>query len=137
MPDDLLDTLLRNINPKTRVVFVCDACHSGTICDVKYSWTSATSFAVENIRCAVTAKVISLSGCMDDQTSADAQGLTGPGFSGALTTCLLQTLSETPAARSDVFMMLQLVTSRLVRLGFPQRPKLCSTYNLVADKVFF
>ena len=94
IPDDFLVQLFRYFNPKTRVVFVCDSCHSGTICDVKYSWTSATKCAVENVLCAVPARVITLSGCMDDQTSADAFIVLGDGkYSGAMTSCLLKVLT--------------------------------------------
>lgn len=137
LTDDLLNRLFACFNPKTRVVFVCDACHSGTVCDVKYSWLSPTSCAVENILCAVRAKVITLSGCLDDQTSADAFNVAGDGkFSGALTACLLKVLAEAPQAKADVFQALSLLSAKLASLGFPQRPKLCSTYNLARKRAF-
>ena len=132
IPDDVLERLFRYFNPKTRVVFVCDACHSGTMCDVKYSWESAT-------KCAVPARVLTLSGCMDDQTSADAFDLKGDGkYSGALTSSLIKVLTaaDGPAARADAFVMLSRLTAELARAGFPQRPKLCSTYNLAREKLF-
>jgi hypothetical protein len=136
--DDFMDRILRSFNPKTRVVFVCDACHSGTMCDVKYSWESPTKCKVENILCTVRAKVITLSGCMDDQTSADAYNVMGDSkFSGALTACLLKVMGEAPLARADVFQTLNLLSTKLKALGFTQRPKLCSTYNLARERVFF
>lgn len=140
IPDDFLERLFRHFNPKTRVVFVLDACHSGTMCDVKYSWDSATSCKVENVLCAVAAKVMTLSGCMDDETSADAFNVLGDGkYSGALTACLLKILGDKaggPAARADVFVLLARLTAELKARGFPQRPKLCSTYNLAKEKLF-
>lgn len=137
--DDYLEKLFRYFNPKTRVIFVCDACHSGTICDVKYSWESDTKCAVENVVCAVQARVITLSGCLDNQTSADAYNVLGDGkFSGALTSCLLKVLKAPDAAvvRADAFLLLARLTAELQRAGFPQRPKLCSTYNLAREKLF-
>lgn len=138
LTDDVINKLLCNINPKTRVVFVCDACHSGTMCDVKFSWESALKYKVENAACAARAKILSLSGCLDNQTSADAVGISGTGrFSGALTTCLLKVLSENVLASKDAFLLLKLVTEKLKLYGFEQRPELCSTYNLITDKIVF
>lgn len=139
IPDDFLVRLFRYFNPKTRVVFVCDACHSGTICDVKYSWESAAKCTIENALCAISARVITLSGCMDDQTSSDAFNVLGDGkYSGALTSCLLKVLTaaDGAVARADAFVLLARLTAELKRAGFPQRPKLCSTYNLATDKAF-
>ena len=144
--DDLLNVLLRRFNPRTRVVCVFDCCHSGTIADVKYSWESDRRVTIENIMCGVRAKVITLSGCMDDQTSEDAFDVLGDKrFSGAMTSCLLALLSTaggTAASSSsgtpgvDVFALLVGLRAKLSERGFTQRPKLCSTYNLAKDRSF-
>ena len=139
IPDDLLEKLFRYFNPKTRVVFVSDSCHSGTICDLKYSWDNTKTCTIENAASTIQAKVMTLSGCMDDQTSADAFNLGQDGkYSGALTSCLLKVLTAADAlpARADVFVLLTRVTALLQKNGFPQRPKLCSTYNLVRERAF-
>jgi hypothetical protein len=136
--DDTLNRLLKQFNPRTRVLFVCDACHSGTMCDVKYSWISPSKRTTENNKCSVQAKVITLSGCLDAQTSADAFNVLGDGkFSGALTSCLLQVLIQAPALRKDVFKMHAALCLKLKGRGFPQRPLLCSTYDLARDRVLF
>jgi hypothetical protein len=138
IPDDLITRLFAYFNPKTRILFVCDACHSGTMCDMKYSWKSATKCTVENIVCPIRAKVISLSGCLDDQTSADAFNILSDGkYGGALTSCLLQVLTERPGTRKDAFALLDLLTTKISKLGFSQRPQLCSTFNLALDRIFF
>jgi hypothetical protein len=137
LPDDLLSRLFAGFNPLTRVVFVCDACHSGTMCDVKYSWQAATKCTVENMLCPIRARVLTLSGCLDNQTSADAFNVLGDGkFAGALTGCLLKVLAESPASLADVFALHTQLTAKLVAGGFPQRPLLCSTYNLARARVF-
>lgn len=136
LPDDVLESVLRFMNPKTRVVCVFDCCHSGTIGDVKYCWESSTRVSVENITCGVAAKVITLSGCKDDQTSADAFGITASEYQGALTSCLLLVLKEATAARTDVFLLLSAVRAKLKERNFAQLPKLCSTHNLARDRAF-
>ena len=137
LTDDFLNKLFCNFSPSTRVVFVCDSCHSGTICDVKYNWESARRCRVENVLCSIRAKVLTLSGCRDDQTSADAYNIAGDAqFAGALTACMLKVLVETPLAKNDVFLLLARLTEKLASLGFSQRPRLCSTYNLAREPAF-
>lgn len=135
--DDIINTIFTKINPKTKVVCVFDCCHSGTIADVKYRWEDETSCVVENILCNVKCKMITLSGCMDNQTSSDAYNVTGNSqFTGAMTSCLLLALKETPQNSQDVFQLVRDLRSKLAIRGFPQVPKLCSTYNLAKNKVF-
>jgi hypothetical protein len=138
IPDDYLNTLMRYFNPRTRVLFVCDACHSGTMVDAAFSWNSATGRkSVENMRCGITAKVLTLSGCLDNQTSADAFNVMSDGkYSGALTGCLLLALKESPGLTEDTFKLHASLTTKLKERGFPQKPLLCSTYDLVRDKQF-
>lgn len=135
--DDILQSLFRSFNPKTRVVCVFDCCHSGTIGDVKYSWESPTRVSVENISCAVRAKVMTLSGCLDMQTSADAFNvLKDNKYVGAMTACLLIALREQPRDKADVFAALGRVRMLLRQRGFSQVPRLCTSHNLARDKIF-
>lgn len=135
--DDRIQAVFRNFNPRTRVIFVCDSCHSGTIGDVRFSWESPNVQKVENATCRVTSKVITISGCMDDQTSADAWNVMGDmKFVGAMTACLLLVLREQPVLRSNVFDLVASLRTKLRERGFPQVPKLCSTFSLLNDRVF-
>jgi len=133
--DDSLTQLMRFFNPATRVLFVSDSCHSGTICDVKYSWKTPTSGVVENALCVVPARVTTLSGCLDAQTSADAYNVMGDGrYSGAMTSCLLMALRERgPGLMFNAFTLLDAVRTKLLQRGFPQVPMLCSAHNLARD----
>jgi lipopolysaccharide biosynthesis glycosyltransferase len=75
---------------------------------------------------------------LDNQTSADAFNIQGDNkYTGALTTCLLSVLKNNKAAKSDVFVLLSALREELRLKRFNQVPKLCSTYNLARDKVFF
>ena len=137
IPDDFICQLFKCFNPKTRVIAVFDCCHSGTIGDVKYSWEGPRSASVENIVCQVPAKIITLSGCLDAQTSADAYNVLGDNRAiGALTGCLLLALTQNADARKNAFTMVDTVRKNLVARGFTQRAKLCSSYNLALDPVF-
>ena len=138
IPDDYINQLFSYFNPATRVICVFDCCHSGTIGDVKYGWESPTRVIVENILCSVKARIITFSGCMDTQTSADAFNTLGDNmYGGALTGCLLMALREGGTRyKGDVFGLLQDVRNKLRARGFAQVPKLCSTYNLAKDRLF-
>jgi hypothetical protein len=136
--DDWMQTLMTQFNPATRVICVFDSCHSGTITDVKFSWENERKAVVENMRCRVRSKVITLSGCLDSQTAADAWDVLGDKTSvGAMTACLLLLLRGNPAMyRANVFRLLADLRVLLKNRGFTQVPKLCSTYNLAKEKTF-
>jgi hypothetical protein len=91
----------------------------------------------ENINCKVKAKIITLSGCMDNQTAADAYNILNDNkYSGALTACLLLVIKENPTILNNVFLLQNAVRRKLKELKFPQLPKLCSTYDLRKDRTF-
>jgi hypothetical protein len=130
--DDFLKTIIRNFNPKTKVFAVFDSCHSGSILDLKYRFVNNVSMAEEFAGPELGSRVISLSGCRDDQTSADAYNvLNNNQFIGALTACLM--LSYEPACNNDVFLLLRKVHNMLRTKGFTQYPQLCCTYDLRRD----
>lgn len=137
IPDDVLNSLFRLFNKNTRVIFVFDCCHSGTIGDVKYSWEGPDKVTLENIRCVASGKVITISGCMDDQVSMDAYNVMCDNkFAGAMTSCLLKVLKEEKESWKDVFLTVDRLRKKLKESGFEQMPKLCSSYNLSKDTVF-
>lgn len=132
--DDELRLLLAAFNRKTRVVFVSDACHSATVGDLPILWDvdkrspmSATSSK------AMQANVVMISGCRDDQTSADAYNAAQRRYQGALTAALLDSLRALPALRSNVFRLLSEVRRVLRRQGHTQIPQLTSTQDLRQD----
>ena len=135
--DDYIKNLLAMFNPSTRVIFIFDCCHSGTIGDVKYSWEGPKKVAVENIMCDVKCKAITISGCLDNQVSMDAFNVSGDNkYTGALTSCLLMVLREDPTILRNVFTLVTKLRQKLTLNGFEQKAKLCSSYNLAKDVVF-
>jgi hypothetical protein len=72
--DYLKANLVDKLNPNVNIVVIIDACHSGTAMDLKYNYRCDGTN-----RCKINRKVripkcnvAMISGCMDNQTSADA-----------------------------------------------------------------
>lgn len=133
--DDVLQQLLALFNPRTQVVFVVDACHSGTVGDLRWSWTAARGAVQENARAVVKARVLMISGCRDDQTSADAWDARDRRFEGALTGALLDALTADPGLVRDAFAVVRAARALLAARGFAQVPVLTSSVDLRAGPV--
>lgn len=94
--DDELINIIRNKLPKDRtLIAVFDSCHSGTILDLKYSFTET----IEKISINESTKyedlspnLILLSGCRDSQYSMET--LTSTGVNGLLTWAIYDTLTK-------------------------------------------
>lgn len=136
--DDYISKILSNFNPKTRVIFVSDSCHSGTIGDLRFSWDEHGKSQLENAKARSAAHVVTISGCLDEQTSADAYNVNGlREYSGALTSCMLIVLkTDYDASKHDILHFVDKIRHELTRRGFPQRPKLCTSFDIAQDKTF-
>ncbi len=131
--DDILNHMIASFNPKTKILFVCDSCHSGTMLDLKYTW-QGIDCQIDNQSCNIIPHTILISGCMDNQTSADAFNLLGDNQSiGALTACILKVLKYKPGYIYDVFSFIDSVRSELKKGGFSQFASLSSNYDLTVD----
>ena len=132
--DEELAAELARFPAHTRVVCVFDCCHSGTMADLRYTY-DAGSETVEELRAAANvpnSSVVTLSGCTDAQTSADAYNLAASEFAGALTTALLNALKEDATLLEDAFRLLDGVHARLRERGFSQKPRLAASFDLRA-----
>lgn len=136
--DDVMQKIFQSFNPKTKVVCVFDCCHSGTLLDVRYSWpmkSQSTMYPiVENTRCRIAAPVLTISGCMDHQTSAESY--TNGQVQGAMTSVLLEVLQAHPQARSNVYLIVSKMRKLLSSRGYSQEPKVCSNYNITFQPSF-
>ena len=108
--DDEIHQIIKNVNENCKVIMVFDACHSGSMVDLKYNfeclsvnqkkklqnenylfenWTS--EFKLSQIPSdSIYSHIITISGCQDDQVSADAY--IDKKFQGALSYVLLKVL---------------------------------------------
>jgi hypothetical protein len=133
--DDILNHVISRFNPNTKILFVCDSCHSGSILDLKYTWNVTTrQSTIDNKKCTVKAKTILISGCMDNQTSADAYNLLNDKqHIGALTACFIKVLERKPQQLYDVFSFVDSVRKELKIQGFAQYPCLTSTFDIANE----
>lgn len=132
--DDVIHALLARVPATTRVVVVFDSCHSGTMADLKYTYVAGTKTATESQKArAMSAHVVQISGCRDDQLSSDA--FIDRQFTGALTSALLATLAEHDY---DVtfFKLLSGMLKFLDARGFTQRPQITSSRPISCTSVF-
>jgi len=121
--DDWLGRWAMSFHDRTRVVVVFDCCYSGD--------------ELELMKCKDGRKVMYLSGCRDDQTSEDAEGIDKRFLhTGAMTTCLVQVLRRDPRLFGDVRALHTELCAALKADGFNQVPVLTSTQNLKEDPTF-
>lgn len=129
--DDEINDVLSHFNPKTRVILVFDCCHSGTIADMMYSYSGG--MMKKNKKASVKGPmgpVIALSGCLDDQTAADAWNPAKAKYQGALTASLLKVLREKPNTFKDVFVLLSEVRALLRAEKYAQVPLLTASFDM-------
>lgn len=137
VPDDYIRNVLRNFNPKTRLVCVFDCCHSGTIGDLKYRYINATRQPVtEHKMSPCRAEILLISGCRDNQTSADAFNVNNANmYSGAMTSCLLQCLENFEKVK--VHTLMDNLRIKLKQKRFTQVPQLCASFLVNEDTLLF
>ena len=72
--DDIKTTFINKLPANVKLLMLVDACHSGTMLDIKYSYLAndKNTYLVHDKNVATLCDVVSLSGCRDNQTSADA-----------------------------------------------------------------
>lgn len=129
--DDLLKRILRQFNKNTNVVCIFDCCHSGTIGDLKYVYKDGSNVPIkENKLSKCVANVCLISGCMDNQTSADAYNVIGKRqFSGAMTSCLLAVINQD----KRIFNVMKNLRQLLKNKQFTQYPQLSSSFIINND----
>ena len=95
--DDIRKLLADKVDEKSRLVCTMDCCHSGTSIDLQYNakvnHRNRVSLEVDDSYEATTGDVIMISGCKDEQTSADVS-LTSDQAVGALSYSLLAVLEK-------------------------------------------
>ena len=110
-----------------------DCCHSGTGLDLPYDYQSGRGWRCEDVPFHTRGDVQMLSGCEDDQTSAETYHNFSAG--GAMTNALLKALKDNPLPLyPDLFRALH---ANLRKKGFRQRPQLTSSQPFdVSNRVF-
>lgn len=128
LKDDIISYLLSGFPSFTRVVTVFDSCHSGTITDLPLQWNGKTCKKINNNR--IQAKIISISGCTDNQTSLDTSA------GGMLTTTIIKLLRTNKRLCENVFDLVTSLNGALSNSGARQRSVLCSSFDLTEEPHF-
>lgn len=138
--DEMFERFIRRLTSDVKLTVTSDSCHSGTVLDLPYKWNLDGSYSVESKlssqEIASLPDVVLLSGCRDNQTSADGGVIPGENKgAGAMTAAYLQTLKD----HNFVLTYRQLlkgIRDHLKKEGFSQRPQLTSTRLLNLDDYF-
>lgn len=96
--DDELKTIIQTyLKPNVTLFAMFDACFSGTILDLKYQYLDSlnyNNYTENNNNLDTQGNVLLISGCTDEQTSADATFNGKP--NGAMTWSLLESIKQKP-----------------------------------------
>ena len=68
--DELISLIKQKLNKNTTLIAVFDSCHSGTVLDLKYTFTDNLEI-IENTKYDETPNIIMISGCKDSQYSEE------------------------------------------------------------------
>jgi len=129
LDDELSKIINTNLKSGVKLFMLFDSCFSGTVLDLKYNYLETT---VINPNVSETkGQVIMISGCKDDQTSADAYvNFNGKyDYSGAMTYSFLQTIKDL-GTNITYKKLLENMRNILLNNGYPQIPQ-CSSGTLI------
>lgn len=126
--DDSIKRILRMFHQDTKVTCVFDCCHSGTICDLKYNYdANMKKTSVNSFISPCKADICVISGCMDNQTSADAYNVRGRHtFSGAMTSCLLDAMKY----EAKSILVFEELNKKLCYKGFEQVAQMSASRDI-------
>ena len=132
MDDFIYDNLVVKLPKTATLMAVMDCCYSGTIFDLPYIYNNS-NISVNNANNRHVASVVSISGCRDDQLSADAY--IGTNYEGAMTWSLLNVL-----ANSNYYIKTIDLVNRMNTLlksnNYTQVPLLAVSTNTEFDRLF-
>ncbi len=93
--DELINVIRKNLQKDRTLIAIFDSCHSGTVLDLKYSFSESLEklSIIESTKYEdLTPNIIMLSGCRDSQYSEET--LTSTGVNGLLTWSVYETLTK-------------------------------------------
>ena len=129
--DDELYAIFKNA--KCQLMICLDSCNSGTGCDLQYSMNYSNGALIKSTnnssRAIPNPNVIMLSGCRDNQTSADAYDTTSQKNVGAFTHTFLETLRGFDH-NAQILQVYTTLCAKLKQYGFTQIPVLSSSVSL-------
>ena len=132
--DELKNIFKQFIKPNVSIIGLFDSCHSGTIFDIKFTYNYLNNKYNENLKDTdCLGNILVISGCMDNQTSAEAIIDNKP--QGALTWAFINSLNSNPNCSWKE--LICDINNKLKINNFTQIPQITSNnlYN-IDGKVF-
>ncbi len=131
--DDEIYTLLQQLPASCTCFIMSDSCHSGSIMDLKYMYDiSSGQYKKQSNKLDTLARIVCISGCKDEQTSADAS--IDNKYCGAMTWSFLKVLDSATILRYDE-LLLQM--HALLKGKYEQIPCLTSSNTLSQNDIFY
>ena len=130
--DDLNTNMINRMSNDTNMICIMDCCNSGTILDLKYKYKTRGVCELQYNN-KDGKNIISISGCRDDQTSADAWFSNK--WNGALTKKLMMILERSNYAITNMNLLTELHTELGVD-GFTQKPVITTSRRLTDNSPF-
>ena len=128
LDDELNEIIQTNIKPGVKLFVLFDSCFSGTVLDLKYNYLTNLNNSTINTNISETiSDVFMISGCMDNQTSADAYvNYNGKNInSGAMTFAFLNTIEQF-GTNISLKTLIESMRTLLKDNGYDQVPQLSS-----------
>jgi hypothetical protein len=131
--DDEIFNIVKNSKCRTMLIF--DSCHSGSVCDLQWSYQYMNNgFTRSSLSKKVimgNPSVICLSGCKDAQTAADSFSQTQNQSMGAFTDAMITSLTQLNF-KTDILSLYRAMVLNLSRSGYSQIPLIsCSSLTPV------
>jgi hypothetical protein len=134
--DDIKKRLINKLNKNVEIVFMIDACHSGTMCDLKFNYEvdDKNAFKVYGKMKRTKCECRMISGCRDNQVSMDAymKGGNKYQYQGAMTNSFLKSYKFGISCEKLITKMREY----LKKNDFKQVPQLSSGKKININKPF-
>lgn len=136
--DEIRSILITHLKPGVRIFALFDSCHSGTVMDLRYNYLDSQNLnnLTTNEKIAETlGQVQMISGCLDNQTSADASFMVGGqvNYQGAMTNAFLASLQPNILIKS----LIENMRTTLKNGKFSQIPQLSCGIAINIDSEVF
>ena len=143
--DDEMNNIFSKItNSKCKLICMFDCCHSGTMCDLPYRCNIINQNKLNkvyikpktNYKKTIKCEILSISGCLDNQTSADFFINNEKRWAGALTTSFIQCINSTKLLLNYNNLVINL-NKYMIDNEFQQRPLLCSNKYIKPNMILY